>query len=119
MSIITYGLGVQWAEQAAERFSSISFDIVDLRSLAPLDFDSIEASVSRTGKVIILHEDSLTGGIGGEISARINEKLFHLLDAPVMRCASLDTPIPFAAELEKQYLANDKLDEVIQTILDY
>ena len=119
VSIITYGLGVQWAEQAAERFSSISFDIVDLRSLAPLDFDSIEASVSRTGKVIILHEDSLTGGIGGEISARINEKLFHLLDAPVMRCASLDTPIPFAAELEKQYLANDKLDEVIQTILDY
>ncbi|MDC1304754.1 dehydrogenase E1 component subunit alpha/beta, partial [Salibacteraceae bacterium] len=85
VSIITYGLGVQWAEQAAERFSSISFDIVDLRSLAPLDFDSIEASVSRTGKVIILHEDSLTGGIGGEISARINEKLFHLLDAPVMR----------------------------------
>ena len=119
VSIITYGLGVQWAEQAAERFSSISFDIVDLRSLAPLDFDSIQASVARTGKVIILHEDSLTGGIGGEISARINEKLFHLLDAPVMRCASLDTPIPFAAELEKQYLANDKLDEVIQTILDY
>ena len=119
VSIITYGLGVQWAEQAAERFSSISFDIVDLRSLAPLDFDSIQASVARTGKVIILHEDSLTGGIGGEISARINEKLFHLLDAPVMRCASLDTPIPFAAKLEKQYLANDKLDEVIQTILDY
>ncbi|MDA7836773.1 dehydrogenase E1 component subunit alpha/beta [Salibacteraceae bacterium] len=119
VSIITYGLGVQWAEQAAERFSSISFDIVDLRSLAPLDFDSIQASVARTGKVIILHEDSLTGGIGGEISARINEKLFHLLDAPVMRCASLDTPIPFAAELEKQYLANDKLDEVIKTILDY
>ncbi len=119
VSIITYGLGVQWAEQAADRFPSSSFDIVDLRSLSPIDFDAIEESVKRTGKVIVLHEDILTGGIGGEVSALINEKLFRWLDAPVMRCASLDTPVPFAAQLEKQYLANEKLDSMIKTIIDY
>jgi len=119
VSIITYGLGVQWAEQAADRFPSHSFDIVDLRSLAPLDFEAIERSVLRTGKVIVLHEDTLIGGIGGEISAMINERLFKALDAPVMRCASLDTPVPFAASLERQFLANEKLDSVIQTLLDY
>lgn len=119
ISIITYGLGVQWAEQSAKEFPSVSFDIVDLRSLAPLDFEAIKESVSRTGKVIVLHEDSLTGGIGGEISARIGEELFHLLDAPVLRCASLDTPVPFASQLEKQFLANEKLDGMVQTLLDY
>ena len=110
---------MQWAEQAADRFPSSSFDIVDLRSLSPIDFDAIEESVKRTGKVIVLHEDILTGGIGGEVSALINEKLFRWLDAPVMRCASLDTPVPFAAQLEKQYLANEKLDSMIKTIIDY
>ena len=119
VSIITYGLGVQWAEHLAASNNNISFDVVDLRTLAPLDFDSIAQSVKRSGRVLIMHEDILTGGIGAEIAARISSELFEFLDAPVERCASLDTPVPFAAELEKDFLAIKRLDETLRRLLEY
>ena len=119
VSIITYGMGVHWALHCAEKNPAVSFDVLDLRTLLPLDYYAIQASVRRTGKVIILHEDTLTGGIGGEISAWINEHCFYLLDAPVVRCASLDTPIPFNKELEKIFLANARLDVAIERLVKY
>jgi 2-oxoisovalerate dehydrogenase E1 component len=87
--------------------------------LLPLDYDAIKSSVERTGKVLVLHEDTLTGGIGGEISAWINEHCYEMLDAPVLRCASLDTPIPFNTELEKNFLAKARLDESVRKLLEY
>lgn len=119
VSIITYGLGVQWAEHLLASNIDISFDVVDLRTLAPLDFDSIAESVKRSGRVLMLHEDTLTGGIGAEIAARISSELFEFLDAPIERCASLDTPVPFAAELEKDFLAIKRLDETLRRLLEY
>ena len=119
LSIITYGAGVHWAKDYQQNHPDISLEILDLRSLAPLDYDAIKACVSATGKVLILHEDNLTGGIGGELSAWISEHCFELLDAPILRCASLDTPIPFNLSLEKNYLANSRLDATIQKLLAY
>jgi 2-oxoisovalerate dehydrogenase E1 component len=119
ISIITYGAGVHWATEYANANEDISIDILDLRTLLPLDYDAIKASVERTGKVLMLHEDTLIGGIGGEISAWINEHCFEMLDAPVIRCASLDTPIPFNIELEKNFLAKARLDESVQKLLSY
>jgi 2-oxoisovalerate dehydrogenase E1 component len=119
ISIITYGAGVHWAEDYAAEHTDISFDIVDLRTLLPLDHDAIAASVKRTGKVLVLHEDTLVGGIGGEIAAWISENCFQYLDAPVMRCASLDTPIPFNIELEKNFLAKARIHEMIEKLLSY
>lgn len=118
-SVITYGSGVHWAMEFAAQHPGLSVDILDLRTLQPLDFDAIHASVKRTGKVLVLHEDTLTGGIGGEISAWIGEHCFAHLDAPVMRCASLDTPVPFAAELEKVFLAKSRLKATIEKLLSY
>jgi 2-oxoisovalerate dehydrogenase E1 component len=117
--IITYGMGVVWAQQYQAANPQHEISILDLRTLAPLDYDAIEKVVKTTGKVLVLHEDNLTGGIGGEISAWIAEHCFEYLDAPVMRCASLDTPIPFNTELEKQYLANSRLPEMMQRLLNY
>jgi 2-oxoisovalerate dehydrogenase E1 component len=119
LSIITYGAAVHWATQFALENPQISIDIIDLRTLLPLDYEAIKNSVTRTGKVLILHEDTLTGGIGGEIAAWIGEHCFQELDAPVMRCASLDTPVPFNIELEKNFLANMRLDECIRKLLHY
>jgi 2-oxoisovalerate dehydrogenase E1 component len=119
VSIITYGAGVHWAKEYAAKHSDISIDILDLRTLLPLDYDAIQASVSRTGKVMILHEDTLIGGIGGELSAWITEHCFKQLDAPVLRCASLDTPVPFSLELEQNFLAKGRIDEVMQKLLAY
>ncbi|HEY9176835.1 MAG TPA: dehydrogenase E1 component subunit alpha/beta [Flavipsychrobacter sp.] len=119
ISIITYGSGVHWATQYAAQHPDISFDIIDLRSLLPLDYDAIRASVERTGKVLVLHEDTLFGGIGGEISAWITEHCFQHLDAPIVRCASLDTPVPFAIELEQNFLAKSRLDECVQKLMNY
>jgi 2-oxoisovalerate dehydrogenase E1 component len=118
LSIITYGMGVHWAKKACEQLQ-ISADILDLRSLVPLDYAAIDATVKKTGKVLILHEDTLIGGIGGEIAAYISENLFSNLDAPVMRCASLDTPIPFSLELEKNFLPEARLIEKLQTLSSY
>jgi len=119
ISIITYGAGVHWAMEYAGKNQDASIEILDLRSLLPLDYTAIKATVKNTGKVLLLHEDCLTGGIGGEISAWINEHCFEYLDAPVMRCASLDTPIPFNIELEKNFMASARLGETIQRLLDY
>ncbi len=118
-SIITYGAGVHWALDFQQKNPELSIDILDLRTLLPLDYDAIKSSVMRTGKVILLHEDTLVGGIGGEISAWISENCFQLLDAPIMRCASLDTPIPFNIELEKNFMANTRLHEVVQKLLSF
>jgi 2-oxoisovalerate dehydrogenase E1 component len=119
ISIITYGAGVHWATEYAVQHPDTSFDILDLRSLLPLDYDAIKASVLRTGKVLILHEDTLIGGLGGELSAWISEHCFQYLDAPIVRCASLDTPIPFAIELEQNFMAKGKLDESVQKLMRF
>jgi 2-oxoisovalerate dehydrogenase E1 component len=117
--IITYGAGVHWALEYAEKNKDISIDIIDLRTLLPLDYDAIKKAVERTGKVLLLHEDSLLGGIGGEIAAWIGEHCFDKLDAPVMRCASLDTPIPFNLVLEKNFMAYGRLGEMVERLINY
>jgi 2-oxoisovalerate dehydrogenase E1 component len=119
ISIITYGSGVHWAEDYAAEHPEISIDILDLRTLLPLDYGAIRAAVERTGKVLILHEDTLTGGIGGELSAWIAEHCFDKLDAPVMRCANLDTPVPFSVELEQNFLAKSRLAETVEKLISY
>jgi len=119
ISIVTYGSGVHWAEDYAAEHPNISIDILDMRTLLPLDYIAIREAVQRTGRILILHEDTLTGGIGGEIAAWIAENCFSLLDAPVMRCASLDTPVPFSNELENNFLAKARLDETIQKLVSY
>lgn len=119
VSIITYGAGVHWALDYQKNNTHISLDILDLRTLLPLDYEAIKASVMRTGKVLILHEDSLIGGIGGEISAWINEHCFTSLDAPILRCASLDTPIPFNLDLEKNFMAYSRLGETVERLMKY
>lgn len=118
VSIITYGSGVHWALEVCKQLN-VDADIVDLRTLLPLDYDAIEQSVTKTGKALVLHEDTLTGGIGGEIAAWISEHCFKSLDAPVMRCASLDTPVPFAISLEKNFLANSRLAGVLQQLMAF
>jgi 2-oxoisovalerate dehydrogenase E1 component len=119
VSIITYGYGVHWALEALKNMPEVSADLIDLRTLLPLDEEAIFESVKKTGKVIILHEDTFTGGIGGEISALINEKCFEYLDAPVVRCASLDTPIPMANALEWDFLPKSRFVIKLQELLKY
>ena len=119
ISIITYGAGVHWAMDYAKNHPQHSIYILDLRTLLPLDYDAIKTAVAATGKVLLLHEDSLTGGIGGDIAAWIAEHCFELLDAPVLRCASLDTPIPFNIELEKNFMAYSRLDESVEHLMRY
>ncbi len=119
IGIITYGAGVHWAVEYAEAHPEISINILDLRTLLPLDYPAIKEAVRSTGKILILHEDTLIGGIGGEISAWINENCFEWLDAPVMRCASLDTPIPFNLALEKNFMAHSRLHEYVQELISY
>ncbi len=116
--IITYGLGVQWAKEVIER-EQYHMSILDLRTLKPLDYESIRMSVQRVSRVLVLHEASLTGGVGAEIVAYISEHLFEYLDAPVMRCASLDTPIPFAKSLEDLFLPRERLAETIKKLINY
>jgi 2-oxoisovalerate dehydrogenase E1 component len=118
LTIITYGLGVHWATEATEALN-ISAEIVDLRSLLPLDTESIYSAVRKTGKVLVLHEDCMTGGIGGELVALINEHCFTDLDAPVKRIASLDTPVPFAVPLENQFLPKERLIEALKELKNY
>lgn len=118
-SIITYGAGVHWALDYAKQHPDLSIDILDLRSLLPLDYEAIRETVTRTGKVLILHEDTLIGGIGGELSAWITEHCFRQLDAPVLRCASLDTPVPFSIELEQNFLAKSRLGEMMDKLMAY
>lgn len=119
VSIITYGMGVYWALNALEEMKEISADIIDLRTLLPLDYETIAESVKKTGKVIILHEDTLFGGIGGEIAAWISGNLFEYLDAPVVRSGSLDTPVPFAIELEQNFFPKERFKEQLKNLVDY
>ncbi|MEO7768050.1 MAG: transketolase C-terminal domain-containing protein, partial [Ferruginibacter sp.] len=119
ISIITYGAGVHWALDFAKNQRDISVYILDLRTLLPLDYTAIKNAVLATGKVLIMHEDTLTGGIGGEIAAWIAENCFEYLDAPVMRCASLDTPIPFNMDLEKNFMAYSRLEGMVNKLANY
>ncbi|MEZ4898449.1 MAG: dehydrogenase E1 component subunit alpha/beta [Saprospiraceae bacterium] len=117
-TIVTYGAGVHWASEVVENLQ-LDVEIIDLRTLLPLDFDTIAESVRKNHRVLVLHEDTLTGGIGGEIAARIGESLFAELDAPVMRVASLDTPVPFAVALENVFLARHRLEESLHQLINY
>lgn len=119
ISIITYGMGVHWAINTLKEFPEISADLIDLRSLLPWDKETVKSSVKKTGKVILLHEDCLTGGIGGEISAWISENCFEFLDAPLMRCGSLDTPVPFAKKLEDNFLPAQRFKDKLRDLLNY
>jgi len=119
MSIVTYGMGVHWALNWLDEHPEVSADLIDLRTLAPLDTETIYASVRKTGRALVLHEDNLTGGIGGELSALITEHCFEALDAPVIRCASMDTPVPFTPVLENQFLASRKVNDAIEKLLNY
>ena len=119
ITIITYGAGVHWAIQYAKDHPSVSTYILDLRTLLPLDYTAIKIAVEATGKVLLLHEDTLTGGIGGEIAAWVAENCFEHLDAPVIRCGSLDTPIPFNIDLEKNFMAYSRLDECVEKLMNY
>ncbi|RFZ81413.1 dehydrogenase [Mucilaginibacter terrenus] len=118
-SIITYGLGVHWAMEYADNHPEQSIEILDLRSLQPWDKEAVEKTVMKTSKVLILHEDTLTSGFGGELAAYIGEHLFKYLDAPVMRCGSLDTPIPMNKALEDQFLAKARLEEFMARLLSF
>lgn len=119
LSIITYGMGVHWAKEILESMPGVTADIVDLRSLLPWDTETVFESVKKTNRALILHEDTLTGGIGAEISAWITEHCFTCLDAPVVRVASLDTPIPFAATLEQNFLPKGRLKSKIEELLAF
>lgn len=119
LSIITYGMGVHWAKEILDKMPAVRADVLDLRTLLPWDKESVEQTVKKTNRVLILHEDTLTGGIGAEISAWINEHCFQFLDAPVIRVASLDTSIPFAPTLEQNFLPKDRLQGAIEKLIDY
>ena len=119
LSIITYGSGVHWALEYVKNEPNSDIEILDLRTLAPLDYEAINKTVQKTGKVLLLHEDTLLGGLGGEIAAWIAENCFEYLDAPIMRCASLDTPIPFAIPLEQNFLAKSRMADAIQKLIQY
>jgi len=118
-SIITYGLAVHWAIEYAKNHPEHSIEIIDLRSLQPWDKEAVETSAKKTGRVLILHEDTLTNGFGGEIAAHLAEHCFSYLDAPIMRCASLDTAIPMNKALEDQFLAKGRLEEMMGKLLNY
>ncbi|RFZ92206.1 dehydrogenase [Mucilaginibacter conchicola] len=118
-SIITYGLGVHWAIEYADNHPDQSIEIIDLRSLQPWDKAAVEKTVKKTSKVLVLHEDTLTSGFGGEIAAWIGEHCFKYLDGPVMRCASLDTAVPMNKALEDQFLAKARLEEMMETLIKF
>lgn len=119
VTVISYGAGVHWALETLDNNSDINADVIDLRTLQPLDTEAIYNSVRKTGKVIILQEDSLFGGIASDISALIMENCFEHLDAPVKRVASLETPIPFINQLEDQYMAKGRFEEILKDLLSY
>ena len=108
-----------WAKEYGMTHRETGFYILDLRTLLPLDYDAISEAVKYTGKVLVLHEDTLTAGAGAEIAAWIGEHCFSYLDAPVIRCGSMDTPVPFNLELEKQFLAKSHLHKMVEHLLSY
>lgn len=119
ISIITYGMGVHWAKEILSGMPEVSADILDLRTLLPWDKDAVRDSVKKTNRVLVLHEDTLTGGIGAEIAAWISEHAFNYLDAPVKRVASLDTAIPFASTLENNFLPKGRIRVAIEELLSF
>ena len=119
ITIISYGAGVHWALETLANNEDIDADLIDLRSLQPLDTEAIYKSVQKTGRAIILQEDSMFGGIASDLSALIMENCFEYLDAPVKRVASMETPIPFINQLEDQYMAKGKFEAALREVLEY
>ena len=119
VSIITYGAGVHWALETLKNNPDISADLIDLRTLQPLDRETIFNSVRKTGRAIILQEDSMFGGVASDISAMLMEECFEYLDAPVKRVASMETPIPFITQLENQYLSKGKFEGALKNLLAF
>ncbi len=119
ITIVTYGLGVHWATEIARDFPQTRIEIIDLRTLLPWDKELVFASVEKTGRCLVLHEDTETGGFAGEIASTIQEERFEYLDAPVMRLGSLDTPVPFNPELEKDFLAKRRLKDKLTRLMEY
>ena len=119
MGIITYGLGVKWAEEVLAAMPQVDGAILDLRTLLPWDCEAVADLVKKTGRIMVVHEDTLTGGIGAEIAAWITENCFQYLDAPVMRVASLDTPVPFAPTLEQAFLGKSRLKAKVEQLINY
>jgi 2-oxoisovalerate dehydrogenase E1 component len=119
MTVVTYGLGVHWIKELAAVFSDLSIEIIDLRTLLPWDKETVFVSVEKTGKCLVLHEDTTVGGFGAEIASTITEERFQFLDAPVMRLGSLETPVPFNPNLERQFLAQSRLAEKLNELRRY
>jgi len=119
VTIITYGMGVHWAKEAMNDLPDLSVELIDLRTLLPWDNEAVEKSILKTGKVLICNEDCLTGSISGEIAAWISENCFEALDAPVMREGSLDTAVPFNAELEQNFLPKERIKAKLRKLSDY
>ncbi len=121
LTIVTYGVGVRWALAASETFAAegVEIEVVDLRSLLPWDETLVYDSVRNTGRALVLHEDAMTGGFGGELAASIGAACFEWLDAPVVRIAALDTPVPFAPTLEADFLPTERLNSGIRSLLAY
>ncbi|SHL33317.1 alpha-ketoacid dehydrogenase subunit alpha/beta [Flagellimonas taeanensis] len=119
ISVVTYGAGVHWAIEVLEKHPEIDADLLDLRTLQPLDFDAVKASLKKTGKLIILQEDTLFGGIASDISAMVMEECFEYLDAPVKRIGSMETPVPFAKELEANYLPKKRFEAALLELYAY
>lgn len=119
VTIVTYGMGVHWALETLKNNSNIAADLIDLRTLVPLDTETIYQSVKKTGRVIILHEATLFNGIGGELSALITENCFEFLDAPIKRVASIETPVPFINQLEQQFLPKNRFEKELLALLDF
>jgi 2-oxoisovalerate dehydrogenase E1 component len=119
LTVVTYGAGVHWAVEAAEQRGDDAVEVIDLRSLLPWDKDLVFSSVRKTNRCLVLHEDTLFGGLGGEIAATIGEELFEYLDAPVSRLGAIDTPVPFNPQLEKQFLPKRLVAKRIAEVLAY
>ncbi|MDP5230899.1 MAG: dehydrogenase, partial [Cellulophaga sp.] len=118
-TIVSYGAGVHWAIETLENQPSIKADLLDLRTLQPLDLDAIYTSVKKTNRLIILQEDSMFGSIASDISALVMENCFEFLDAPIKRVASIETPIPFAKKLENNYLPKNRFEQELLALLAY
>ncbi len=119
VSIVTFGAGVHWAQETLKKHQEINGDLLDLRTLQPLDTEAILRSVKKTGKLIILQEDTIFGGIASDISAMVAEKCFEYLDAPIRRVGSLETPVPFARNLEELYLPKQRFEQALLELITY
>lgn len=119
LSVVTYGAGVHWALEILEKHPEINADVIDLRTLQPLDIETVYTSVKKTGKLILLQEDTLFGGIASDISSLVMENCFEFLDAPVKRVGSLETPVPFSKGLEQNYLPKTRFEKALTELLAY